>query len=142
MYKKILFLDFDGVMLPYKNNNLNSVAAKLELLDLIIDRSDVNVIIHSSSKHEIRDTILSSTLRNKDKIIGITLDNHVIKGGQIRNTIKEYNIKNYLVIDDDDTYICSDKYNYIDKSNFYHIDRNIGLTKSDVERIVSIINNF
>jgi len=142
VYKKILFLDFDGVILPHKNNDLNSVNSKLELLNLIIDKTNSNVIIHSSLKYEVQKILLNSSLKNKDKIIGTTLDTHVIKGGQIKNTIKKYNIDKFLVVDDDDTYICSEKHNYINKSNFYHINGDNGLTEEDADKIIATINNL
>ena len=75
-----------------------------------------------------------------DSIIDIVPFLGVIKGKQILCYLKENNVSNYVVVDDECKYICSSKHNYIPKSNFVYVDRNIGLSKENTKEIIKKLN--
>ncbi len=125
----IIFLDIDGVLNSqkyfieqhskilelYSNENYdNSIALKTErqmlnidinkvnILKEIIDITNSSVVITSSWKSLSTFPYIKNRLIDIGiPIIGITKDNNENRGEGIKNYIKENNIDNYIIIDDE-----------------------------------------
>ena len=145
--KKIIFLDFDGVITTYKSKwKLDQ--EKLDLLKEILDATNSEIVISSSWRHyDLPSTIKFITEPSYfvpfpfpfcDKIIGITkkLKNRS-RGEEIDLYLKE-NLKdlryNYIILDDNNDMLkCQQK-------NFILTDCDDGLCKEDVEKAISMLN--
>ena len=135
---KILFLDIDGVLLIH--NSYNIPEKKMYLLEKIVKETNCKIVIHSSMREEGIELLRKHGFKYVDNIIGVVPFLGIIKGKQILHYLKENNVSNYVVVDDEHKHICSPKHNYISKSNFVYVDRNIGLSKENTEEIIKKMN--
>jgi len=115
---KIIFLDFDGVLNYQKfvldrNRKIRNIEPydSLELLDLrkvllvkdICNNTGAKIVVVSSWKKMLSYSDVEKVLKDIGlPIIGTTITNeHGTRGKEIKDFIKENNIKNYIVIDDE-----------------------------------------
>lgn len=123
---RILFLDIDGVLNTQKYlkevwdkkkrdhvdlDDLDSLANhkmldidmnKLKLLKEIVDECDLSVVITSSWKRlTVYPLVEKRLIELGIPVVGVTIDNMDNRGQGIKNYIKKYNIKEYIVLDDD-----------------------------------------
>lgn len=154
---RVLFVDIDGVL-----NSITSKSrcdgfigidnSKVKLLKEIIDKTNAKIVLVSIWKsHWEKDYTLichhdAKYLNNKFRkqnlfIFDKTKDNNSNRGEGIYNWIKEHNVSNWAVLDDEifDDY---EKYGILDhlvKTEFY--DKNGGgLQKNHVEKAIKILN--
>lgn len=153
--KKILFLDFDGVITTLKSRWC-LCPKKLELLRQVVDNEDVYIVISSSwRKDNIENTIKSLIDKENpycngiefpfcDKIIGVTkriLSNRMserpIRGEEIKLWLRD-NINNepyrYCILDDDID-ILDEQLPYFVNTNWEE-----GLLVEDVEKVKIILD--
>ena len=126
----VIFLDIDGVLNSsnyfdlskerkhnfykvnkYDKNNIEQLAEymmidinikNLEILKSIIDITNSKVVITSSWKNlKVFRNIVNHLIDLGIPIVGQTVDSGLNRGEGILNYIKEYNIDNYIVLDDD-----------------------------------------
>ncbi len=163
---KIIFLDFDGVLnnesffiKRHRNmqglrmidlNKINETDLKvkyllceidldnLDILKEIINDTDSKVVVISSWKKLKVFYKVSKHLVNLGiPIIGMTSDNSDNRGEGIKNYLKNHEVDNYIVIDDDifpdyDEEIM----NHLVKTSFY----NCGLTEENKEEAINKLN--
>ena len=123
---RILFLDIDGVLNTQKYlkevwdkkkrdhvdlDDLDSLANhkmldidmnKLKLLKEIVDECDLSVVITSSWKRlTVYPLVEKRLIELGIPVVGVTIDNMDNRGHGIKNYIKKYNIKEYIILDDD-----------------------------------------
>ena len=115
---KIIFLDFDGVLNYQKfvlnrNRKIRNIEPydSLELLDLrkvllvkdICNNTGAKIVVVSSWKKMLSYRDVEKVLKDIGlPIIGTTITKeHGTRGKEIKDFIKEYNIKKYIVIDDE-----------------------------------------
>lgn len=163
--KKILFLDFDGVICIPENNYEIESSKKQKLLQKILDETDCYLVISSSRRcHNVEET--KRQLSEKgflycDRIIGVTirayqyLDKNkkihlsIPRGVEIKQWI-DTNVHSNNGKDFNRQILCVD-YNYciIDddvdmllehKDYFVRIDGEIGLTERNVRKAIDILN--
>lgn len=118
--KKVIFLDIDGVIIPYeylayyghcKKNLAKFVSefdpSKVMILNLLVDRFPDLVFVISSSHRIIKDLdrlrrdFKAANFSDTSKIVGCTDNNNKLRGEQIRDYVDRENITDYLIIDDD-----------------------------------------
>lgn len=155
---KIIFLDIDWVLNSFDNMRaMHCVAKKPEDHDLhrdeygdffdprcvnwlksILIETEAELVISSSWRmiglEKIR--LLWSTRNLPGKIVGITgKDWDKIRWEEIDDYIKDNNIENYIIIDDDSDMMP----HQLDR--FIHTKWDWGLTYNDYKRSVEILNN-
>ena len=147
MKRKIIFLDFDGVITTNKSKwKLDK--EKLDIFGTLLEKTGAEIVISSSwRKHDLESTIKFITEPSHfvpfqfpycEKVIGITkrLKNRN-RGEEIDLYLKE-NLKdlryNYIILDDNNDMLkCQQK-------NFILTDCDDGLCKEDVEKAISMLN--
>ena len=163
--KKILFLDIDDVIATHESN-YNLDLKKQLLLKKIVDKTNCDIVLSSSRrKHSL---LLTKEYMDKlgfiltHKIIGVTIRAYqwiefknkihlsITRGIEIKqwldtnlfsNNGKNFkrNLKfgvdyTYCIVDDDIDML------YEHKDKFVRINRETGLTKKDVKKIIKILN--
>lgn len=155
MIDKIIFLDIDGVLncISTKSRCQCYVGidnSKVKLLKQIIDNTNAKIVLTSTWKTEWNKNLeecdyAGKYLNNKLKkqklwILDKTEDNVENRGQGIYNWIKKYNIKHWVVLDDE---IFKDYKKYgikkhLVKTEFYN--DNGGLQKEHIEEAIKILN--
>ena len=128
---KVIFLDIDGV-LNKKGRTIN--IDLLNILKYILEKTNAKIVISSSWRLGRMDKLLSTFEEHgiKERVIGTTsLFCDQNRESEIRDwVIRHENISNWVVIDDLNLKITSDK--------FVHIKS--GITKENAANIISILN--
>lgn len=154
---KVIFLDIDGVLNSVKSKSrydgyIGIDNSKVKLLKEIIKETNAKIVLTSTwKKHWEKDSNLichhdAKYLNNKLRKQGLfildkTIDNDSNRGEGIHNWIKEYNVSNWVVLDDE---IFKDYEEYgilkhLVKTEFY--DKNGGgLQESHVEEAIRILS--
>lgn len=156
--KKLIFLDFDGVITTLKSRWCLD-PEKIALLQEIVDKTGAEIVISSSWRRgTLESTIRSITDPNNpfvkdvpfsllDKVVGITRRLQVIdpsgetsprniRGIEIMSYLQEHNYEDisYVILDDDSDML------YWQKDNFIQTDASEGLSKEDVQKAIKILN--
>ena len=165
--KKYIFLDMDGVIAtPNHSGRMWSIDKSCEKrLGEILDRTGALIVLSSSWRKEtVEDTVKKMQEHNFkycDKIVGVTIRayDHIKKGVHLSiprgveikqwldtnvhsNNGKDWDRKlkerdfNYVILDDDMDMLLEHK------DNFVRTQSIIGITDKDVDRAVSILNNY
>ncbi len=156
---KVIFLDFDGVIITPKSK-CKLDPERMALLGRILDATDAKIVISSSwRRYSLEDTIRHITDDDNffvggnpfpfpEAVVGVTErmysfcypnnERHfgLPRGCEIEHYLNQHSdIDNYVIIDDDqDMLLCQ-------KDNFVHTDSDIGITEKDVEKAIEILNN-
>ena len=147
MKRKIIFLDFDGVITTNKSKwKLDK--EKLDIFGTLLEKTGAEIVISSSwRRNDLEDTIRFITERSHfvpfpfpfcHKVIGITkrLPSR-FRGEEIDLYIKE-NLEgqdfNYVILDDDSDMLKKQK------KNFVNTHWELGINEDDVEKAVEILN--
>lgn len=144
--RKFLFLDIDGVMNNSEMWNLpieqQISEDKIKLLKNIIDATDCEIVLSSTwriidrHKHIVGRNL---TKYDIDLMYETPLLNEGNRGDEIKLFLKPFAKNNvpfkFVILDDD-----KDMNEYTD-TNLVKIDCNTGLTESDVEKAISILND-
>lgn len=158
--RKVLFLDFDGVICTPATDFCID-ASKLDMLEQIVAATNCDIVISSSWRRYTLDKTIAyitdskrhyvegNPFRPVDKVIDITSrmyafkygdsDKHykVPRGVEIDRWLKEHKdeVATYCIVDDDaDMLLCQAK-------NFVQTDDMTGLTDDDVHTIIRILND-
>lgn len=146
---KVVFLDIDGVL----NSGLSLYSGQYSHLKKWgIDKNIISAYKKFSEKHNIK-TVIISTWRERafgknnemEKIIldesevalkidGLTTVLNKKRGFEVELFIKENNIKNYVIVDDQDNFLPSQQ------ERFVKTDIVLGMTLYDIKKMASILN--
>ena len=150
---KIIFLDIDGVMNnPQSGNDFSDIAS--DNLRYIIEKTDARIVISSSWKFygldwlkelwkekHLAGEIIDITPNNisDTQLVNANLDDFyfVGKGNEIKQYLDEHKTKEelrYVIIDDTDD-VLTEQLPYFVRTNSW-----TGLSKSDAEKVVAILN--
>lgn len=152
---RVIFLDIDGVLncISSKSRCRGCIGidnSKVKLLKQIVDNTNARIVLTSSWKKEWNKNLEKCDydgkyLNNKLKKQGLyildkTEDNGYNRGEGIYNWIKKYDIRHWVVLDDE---IFKDYKKYgikkhLVKTEFYN--DNGGLQKEHIEKAISILN--
>lgn len=162
---KVIFLDFDGVLnvIPQGHDDFGGIFHPefVENLGRIIEETDAKLIISSSWRHMGLERLnrMWEQRGYPGEIIGITPDlrwgtpeeklepgeQKYVRGDEIQAILDQYyQITNYVILDDDDDMLSSQRGNFVMTStNINHpdcIDIGYGLTKECTNRAIRILN--
>jgi hypothetical protein len=159
---KAIFLDFDGVLnvIPQGHDDFGGIFHPefVENLKRIIEETGAKLIISSSWRHMGLEKLhmMWEHRGYPGEIIGITPDlwRNVVgedfhekmqRGHEIQAILDQYyQITNYVILDDDDDMLISQRGNFVKTSyNINHpdcIDIGYGLTKECANRAIRILN--
>jgi hypothetical protein len=151
MIEKAIFLDIDGVLNSEEyyihrqkdwsgkfkfSYDLDEIA--IQRLNKIIENTKINIVLSSTWRlFQINEVINSLKYKGfKYDIEYVTTFIPMDRGLQILKFIKNNNVKDYIVIDDDDFDIKA----YIPTENFVHTSFKYGLTDKNVDYIINYFN--
>ena len=150
---KIIFLDIDGVLnvIPQGHDEYGSIFHEhfVDNLRKIIDETNAKIVISSSwrmSGLEFMREMWSERNLPGD-IVGITPVSYenLIRGYEIQEWIDKYDVKKYVIIDDDQDMLPHQLPFFVKTSeNSDHEDRvdiGYGLTNICTEKVIKILNN-
>jgi len=159
---KVIFLDFDGVLnvIPQGHDDFGGIFHPefVENLKRIIEETGAKLIISSSWRHMGLEKLhmMWEHRGYPGEIIGITPDlwRNVVgedfhekmqRGHEIQAILDQYyQITDYVILDDDDDMLISQRGNFVKTScNINHpdcIDIGYGLTKECANRAIRILN--
>ena len=156
---KVIFLDFDGVITT-KRSGYRIDYDKIDLLDLIINKTNAKLVISSSWRsYDLESTIVD--LRKNgfpkylcDRIIGITPRTYgyiyrdiinderasidIPRGCEIDYWMEhtDYNVINYVILDDDTDML------YYQRNNFIQTDTYDGMSEENALNAINILNRM
>jgi hypothetical protein len=130
---KILFLDIDGVLNTYqeqktKHNYIDPI--KISRLEKVISATGAKIVISSNWRFAMNE-IEKELPTIVPYIIGIT-GLAEDRTTEITNWINEHDVENYVVLDD--------MYIHL-PNNFIQTNEDVGLTDSDAQKAINILNN-
>lgn len=155
---KVVFLDIDGVL----NSNDWYVKTReidgqdsgdidpeaIKLVNQIIEKTGAKVIMSSSwrvaydsscarlyEKGLIPNIIIGKTPNFTHFCPSDSIRETLCRGNEIKYILDTENITQYVILDDDQDML------YSQKDNFIHIDFMHGITKENVEQAIKILNN-
>ena len=147
MKRKIIFLDFDGVITTYKSKwKLDK--EKLDIFGTLLEKTGAEIVISSSwRKHDIESTIKFITKPSHfvpfpfpycNKVVGVTSRfRFKCRGEEIKSYINE-NLEpgtfNYVILDDNNDMLDEQQ------EFFIETDWKLGINESDVEKAAEILN--
>jgi len=159
---KVIFLDFDGVLnvIPQGHDDFGGIFHPefVENLGRIIEETDAKLVISSSWRHGGVERMRAMWEHRgyPGEIIGITPDlwrrveseefhDKMERGHEIQAILDQYyQITNYVILDDDDDMLLSQRGNFVRTSNNINhpdcIDIGYGLTKECTNRAIRILN--
>ena len=152
---KILFLDIDGVLnilsesyrtLMRENKETQIEKHLVERLEYIIQETQALIVVSSSWRYNM--TRLKRELNKCEfkflhHIVDHTpyLQSH--RGAQIKQWLTKHSdiVDAYCVLDDEIIDICGEYCDVIPHSNVVHVDSKEGLSQTDVNRVIIILNS-
>lgn len=153
--KKIIFLDFDGVITTLKTRwkiDMN----KVKIINDICDRTDAKIVVTSSwrigyrgvvsafhkflKQYFIKNQYLDHFKKEFDKfidnIVGMT-ESGSYRGNEIKFYMNEHpEIDNYVILDDDSDMLDKQLFNFVQTDTYE------GITERDAKLCVDILNNI
>ena len=163
MVEKIIFLDIDGVLNVYceSRDEYGCMFHKHfeDNLRWIIEKTDAKIVISSTwrmdglkkmqemwEKRNLPGEIIGTTPTNTDVIHRGTCEfiDFVDRGHEIQQYIDDNNIKNYVILDDDNDMLPSRMRNFVRTANNTNhpdcVDIGYGLTRKCAEKCIEILN--
>lgn len=159
---KVIFLDFDGVLnvIPQGHDDYGGIFHPefVDNLRRIIDETGAKLIISSTWRHMGLERLhqMWESRGYPGEIIGITPDlwrgvddeefgEKMERGHEIQAILDQHTqISNYVILDDDDDMLQSQRGNFVRTSNNINhpdcIDIGYGLTKECANRAIRILN--
>mgnify|MGYP000061481896 FL=1 len=137
---KVIFLDIDGVLnteetYMEKSTDLDIDVFRLEYLKEIIDNTKAKIVLSSSWRyffHKENDKILPRTIRGKDlydlfkkygiEIYDITTTDFCFREEQIDDYLKNHDVDNFVILDDEVFHLKKYENTKLIKTNFYKKD--------------------
>lgn len=153
--KKLLFLDFDGVInctgsfilmndLKQKDDDNLYCAApnpvSVNLVQRLLNHSDVECVVSSSWRigrtlEEVKNIMIESFgFTNVDSVIDMTPNSGKKRGYDIQEYLQNNPTKDYCIIDDDKDFLDNQL------ANFVKIDCDIGFTYKDYAKTLLFLN--
>lgn len=157
----IIFLDIDGVLSSeifftnnyYKQNKGFIDPIALDKLILLLNENNYKIVLSSSWR---MDSVFSTLeyfktanfgvnkgilMKLEPYLVGVTPfivknNKHLSRGTEIQKFIEENNIKNYVILDDDEDMLESQK------NNFIHIDNYYGIQDKDLNNIKKLFDKM
>jgi len=151
MINKVIFLDIDGVLNVYceGRDEYGCTFHKHfeDNLSWIIKQTKAKIVISSTWRFSGLEILKEMWIKRKlpGDIIDITpnLDNFK-RGDEIQHWLDNNKVINYVIVDDDNDMLDTQKNNFVQTSgNYDHldcVDVGYGLTRKCSERIVEILN--
>lgn len=157
--KKIIFLDFDGVLNSiewYTTDNENRTKGSFDpecirRLNQIIEETGAKIVLSTSWRSDPDIVDLVKAIGIKGEVIGKTdyLNNSfIVRGNEIKKWLSDNKLYTYsdptlnrspgfryIILDDDGDMLLEQKHNFI------HVDPEIGLCDADVEQAIQILNS-
>jgi hypothetical protein len=143
--KKVIFLDFDGVLNNIKSlkMNIDLIPEKILMIKELVDHSGADIVISSSwrlwhTQDQIKNLLAKNTEWDADDIpiIGftpVTDDEEICRGNQIQSYIDDNNVKNYVIIDDRDDML---EHQF---PSFVNTNEKFGITFTDLKKAKRIL---
>lgn len=149
---KVIFLDIDGVLnvISQGHDKYGAIFHKHfeDNLRHIINETSANIVISSTWRASGLNE-MQAMWKHRDlpgAVIGITPYRNEIRGCEIRQYINENNISKYVIIDDDNDMLKSQRKYFVRTSgNSDHpdcVDIGYGLTKICAEKAINILNKI
>jgi len=136
---KIIFLDFDGVIVTRETRYKSGTSDCIGALVLLVAKTDAKVVVSSTWRYE-------GILKCREYLESWGFYGEVIdmtrllytdcRGDEIKNWIHENHYKGKFVILDDD----KDMGEYTNTPNFIHVDLMTGLTLENAIKAIEILN--
>lgn len=146
---KLIFLDFDGVIVTRKTRYNHFDSECMEFLKELVDETNAFIVISSTWKHGNSFRVLRALFEPFgmfDRIIGVTpnLNGDWVRGQEIDKWLKEpelmissdkfeLDVKGFVILDDD-----SDMIPHMDK--LVQVEPDQGLTKEDVKNAMKLLD--
>lgn len=136
--RPIVFLDIDGVLNIVGSNDFNREC--VENLNMLIAATDAEIVVSSSWRvfHDFEDlcgVLAGAGVEAPIKDVTCVSNCHLCcRGNEIQDWIHDGKIDNYVIIDDSNDML------YTQKDNYVQINPYVGLTANDVRRCIEIIN--
>lgn len=160
---KIIFLDLDGVLniCRSERDEFGSLFHEdfVQNLKRIVDETSAKIVISSSWRSDGLD-VMQKMWKHRNlpgDVIGVTCDcvqivengdcefyDMVERGHEIQEWIDTHDVDNYVIIDDDNDMLQSQRNNFVRCMNPKHpdkIDIGYGLTKECANMAIKILNN-
>lgn len=141
---KYLFLDFDGVLNGGKYPSGNYFNPEnIYALNLLLQRFEPKVIVSSSHRLTMKDSELIQMLKENNvyKIeslfFGTTIRQYQKRAKEIKKYIKDNNIDDFIIIDDDPSV---GEYDSL-KDHWIQVNERTGLTLPDIDNIKNNLQN-
>jgi len=105
--------------------------------------NDIKIVLSSAwDTIDAKKVLKEYNFNYLDSIIGRTSRNKLYRGEQILDYIREYNITNYVVLEDEIRDVCGSKCNAIPRSNVIEIDMTNGLSDKNAIDAIKKLNNI
>jgi len=143
---KILFLDIDGVVKLYNSNNQKDKCGEKfnpELilnLNYIIEQTHCKIVISSMRRSLglVKFKEMWKFRQYPGEIIDITPTSEISRGEDIKMWLDNNKFDSYCIVDDLD----ADEFLLEQLLNFVKIERKIGLTVENCNKIITILNAY
>ena len=143
---KVIFLDFDGVLnnaqFMWKNTNPYPdylMPKKVELLNILLDRTDANIVFSTSWREEFSITELVCIMeragfRHGDRCIGSTITTmECDRAYEIKSWVEGRKVDSYAIVDDNIENLEGQLHKTV------HINGTTGLMPTDIDLILAML---
>lgn len=158
---KVLFLDIDGVLnvIPTDRDDFGSIFHSnfVDNLRSIIDETDAKIVISSSWRADGIDKMKSMWVARElpGEVIDVTVNcvqlvnsgdfefyDQVERGHEIQEWLNRHEVENYVILDDDNDMLQSQRSNFVRCANNDDCDsvEGYGLTKRLCKEAIDILN--
>jgi hypothetical protein len=131
---KILYLDFDGVLII--NGSISPTAFK-NLNELLVQSKDLKIVVSSSWRHKgikVVKKLLQDNGVEGSRIVGTTdLKEKDDRGHHIERHVQDHAPKDFVILDD---HSDMDRV----KDHLVQVNPYVGLTGSDIKKALAILN--
>lgn len=143
---KTIFLDLDGVLniregeqATFRHSMHHFDASLISLFENYLEsQRHLKIIISSSWRDDMEDMkheLSSVGFKSLHLISGHTEINQKKRGEQIRDYINQYDISNFIIIDDEIEEIEP----FFKKNEYIHINPRTGITQKDIEKLIFLL---
>jgi hypothetical protein len=135
---KVIFLDFDGVLIPGDGSFAFSKTACKNLNSLLKQVPDLKIVISSSWRsagiESVKKTLSNNSI-DASRVIGATGDEKGERGVQVQAWLDRHpEVAHFVCLDDNTDF--SNMMDHLVKTN-----RSVGLTEADVKKALDILGN-
>ncbi|MBD5379316.1 MAG: hypothetical protein HDR74_05395 [Bacteroides sp.] len=140
----IIFLDFDGVLIPFDSNDgkdyfaLKFNQSCVDCLSEIISATKSKIVITSSWANHFSIFLLKIMWKYRNMpgpIIGKIRNNSYDRSQKIDTWLKKHTVTNYIIIDD----MAPSQFEEHHQKHLVHTNTRIGLTKNEVKLAIKLL---